>query len=169
MEMQTVLHRGSDEHGDGTKKGGWLLAAVAFIVLSLLAACGVKGPPVPPRQVPPPPVTDLNYRIENGWARLSWSQPKAALEKKSPEIAGFVVYRSKTSLKEPCKGCPLMFQRIGRVSPYTTTESKRRDTTMEYADKLEKGYRYVYKVVAVTDNNVASSDSNLIEFNYGDQ
>ncbi len=169
MKMQRVLHGGS------AGKGLWKNAVLARLVITLaalgllLAACGVKGPPVPPRQLPPPAVTDLSYRIENGWARLTWSQPKAALAKGSPEIVGFVVYRSKTSLKDPCKGCPLMFQRIARVSPYTTTESKRRDTTIGYADKLEKGYRYVYKVVSVTANNVGSEDSNLVEFNYGEK
>lgn len=168
MKKQTANHRGLEKHGI-SKMAGWFLAAVGFIALSGLAACGVKGPPVPPKQVPPPAVSDLSYHIEKGWARLSWSMPKAALEKKAPEIAGFLIYRSRTSLKDPCKGCPLMFQRIGRVSPYTTTESARRDTAIGYADKLEKGYRYVYKVVAVMGNNVGSADSNLIEFNYGDQ
>jgi len=168
MKKQTADHWGLEERGV-SKTGGWFLAAVLFVALGWLAACGVKGPPVPPRQVPPSAVSDLSYHIENGWARLSWSMPKAALEKKAPEIVGFLVYRSKTSLKEPCKGCPLMFQRIGRVTPYTTTESARRDTAIGYADKLEKGYRYVYKVVAVTGNNVGSADSNLIEFNYGDK
>ena len=169
MKMQTVLHRGSDEHGGWTKGSGWLLAAVAWIVLSLPAACGVKGPPVPPKQVPPPAVTDLSYHIENGWVRLRWSMPKAALEKGSPEIVAFRIFRSKTSLKEPCKGCPLMFQYIDSVAPYTTTESARRDTAIGYADKLEKGYRYVYKVISATENNVMSTDSNLVEFNYGEK
>ena len=166
--MQTLFH-GKPAGNGASQTGGWTLAVMAMVLLGLLAACGVKGPPVPPRQVPPPAVSDLSYRIENGWARLNWSFPKAALEKGAPEIAAFLVYRSKASLKEPCKGCPLMFQRIARVSPYTTTESKRRDTTLEYADKLQKGYRYVYKVVAVTDNNVGSEDSNLVEFNYAEK
>ena len=168
MKKQTADHRGLEKHGD-SKRAGWFLAALGFAALSWLAACGVKGPPVPPRQIPPAAVSDLSFHIENGWARLNWSMPKAALEKKAPEITGFLIYRSKTSLKEPCKGCPLMFQRIGQVSPYTTTESARRDTAIGYADKLDKGYRYVYKVVAVTANNVVSADSNLIEFNYGDK
>lgn len=152
-----------------SKKVGSLMATVGLLIMSWLAACGVKAPPVPPLQVPPPAVSDLYFRIENGWARLNWSMPKAELEEKQPQIANFLVYRSKTALEKPCEGCPLMFQNIGLVSPHNTTESAVRDTEVGYADKLSKGYRYVYKVVGVTVNNVRSADSNLIEFNYADR
>ncbi|MFY9940832.1 MAG: hypothetical protein WAK57_01545, partial [Desulfobacterales bacterium] len=43
-----------------------LLMTIAAIGLLVLTGCGVKGPPRPPQMMPPPPVTDLQGRVEDG-------------------------------------------------------------------------------------------------------
>jgi hypothetical protein len=37
--------------------------------------CGVKGPPVPPRQPPVPAVSDLAYEVAGQAVMLTWSLP----------------------------------------------------------------------------------------------
>jgi len=43
--------------------------------LSLLAACGVKGPPIPPSELLLPPPARLEAQVREGCANLSWKTP----------------------------------------------------------------------------------------------
>lgn len=138
--------------------------AVAFVLWT--ASCGIKAPPVPPHQIAPPAVSDLQYRIADGTLILNWSVP-AATWARQPEVSVFVVYRSKTALeKGSCKNCPLLFERVARVPVVVPEPGRSAAMRMRYREKLLKGYRYIYKVVSRTATDISSKDSNLVTFNY---
>jgi len=128
------------------RKWRWgVIAAVALTVILLAAACGKKADPVPPSAAPPAPVDDLKADIDGSRVRLTWTQPSSAT---------VIVYRSRVSLENPaCPGCPMIFERVAG-----TTELQ----GPTYSAKLEKGYRYHFKV-QVRDAFGQTADSNLVE------
>ncbi len=98
------------------KSNGWTRTSTGLIFgLGLILAvvgCGVKGPPVPPRSVPPGAITDLGYTIDQDQVTLTWSIPTGEAAG-SAGLAGFVVYRATISAAEPvCDGCPVLFRRL---------------------------------------------------------
>lgn len=135
----------------------FFLLAVAFFIPS----CGKKGPPVPPREVPPPGIAELSLTVDADSVILNWTAPEGSRSVMA-KLGGFFVYRSKTSLSAPeCKDCPILFTRIAGV-PYTGQSPG--TETITYTDALEKGYRYIYKVVVHSKAGLTSGDSNLVEF-----
>ena len=125
----------------------------------LLAACGVKAPPVPPDYDPPPAVKDLGYTLEaEGSVLLSWSlsgqeRPKGA------KVQGARIYRSKDSLDNPaCEDCPRIYT---MVKDLPLEHGK-----MLYREPLQKGFRYYYKIVIYDEGDLESADSNVVSFDY---
>jgi len=122
--------------------------------------CGVKGPPVPPRQPPFPAVVDLSYRVAGPAVTLGWSIPQAL----SGEQAGrsfFAVYRSRSALDQPaCEGCPLVFDKVATM-PYADSQGNRFAKVLP----LDPGFRYVFKVRLETGQNFGP-DSNLVRFDH---
>jgi len=43
-----------------------------FVLICLVISCGKKGPPVPPRYIEPPAITDLTRQIEADQLTLTW-------------------------------------------------------------------------------------------------
>ncbi len=128
---------------------------VAFFSIS---GCGVKKPPIPPRQVSPMAVTDLNKIIEQERLKLTWTIPKG----KKPELLGFILYRSRVELTDAdCKDCPVLFKRIGDI-----LIKSQENGMMKYEETLEKGYKYIYKVITYATDGTVSTDSNFVEFTY---
>jgi hypothetical protein len=103
--------------------------------------CGVKGPPVPPRQPPVPAVADLAYQMGDQTITLTWRLPERLSAKQAAQ-ASFGLYRSRTALAgSDCDGCPQVFEKVVTV-PYVHTETNRFFIDVP----LEPGYRYVFKV-----------------------
>lgn len=116
----------------------------------LLAACGKKGPPVPPKVTQPIAVETLEGEREGDRVYLFWT-----MQEPSPEqlksTRGFAVYRSKTSLGgESCMVCPLVFERVGDVPMDFDSRSGLGKERFSYNERVEVGYRYIYKVAAVS-------------------
>ena len=133
-----------------------ILIIVAFSIF--LSGCGKKAPPKPPRQEEPPVVDDLSYSLDEDRLNLTWSFPK---EKSG--LGGFYVFRSKNLLSESdCKNCPKIFKRVADIALEHMGNSGK--DSIKYAEALEKGYRYIYKVVIYTKNGVTGKDSNIIDF-----
>lgn len=130
-------------------------AAVLMMCIGLLG-CGKKEMPSPPRQIPPQPVTDLRARLTGNRVELSWSFSKTLSGSKM--ITGFGVYRAKESVSEGCVNCPFLFEHIGDV-PFV--EDAGDPAVMTFADTLEKGYRYRYKVIGYS-KGLTSKDSNIV-------
>lgn len=134
------------------------LSLVIFACL-VVAACGVKAPPVPPDYAPPAAVTDLGYTLEEqGSVVLSWSISGREREK-GANVQGARVYRSKDALDSPaCEDCP----RIYNIAADLPLEQDK----MVYREPLQKGFRYYYKIVIYDEGNHDSEDSNVVNFEY---
>ncbi|MCD4778057.1 MAG: hypothetical protein K8R12_03725 [Desulfobacterales bacterium] len=141
-----------------------ILIIVAFSIF--LSGCGKKAPPKPPRQEKPPVVEDLSYSLDGDKLKLTWTIPEVKRKVKSG-LGGFYVFRSKksVSVSEPdCKNCLKIFKRVADISLEVMGNSGK--DSMKYAEVLEKGYRYIYKVVVYTTNGVMGEDSNVVDFTY---
>lgn len=136
--------------------------AAFFSMAGILSGCGVKTPPVPPQLEPPPAVTDLAGTIEGDTIQLSWTIP--AWESDEDDLAGFRIYRSRISLSEVfCEDCPITFTLIDKVS---ITRANRQAEIMTYTDRLEKGNRYIYRILPVTELGLTGPESNVIRFTH---
>ena len=139
-----------------------ILIIVAFSIF--LSGCGKKAPPKPPRQEKPPVVDDLSYSLDGDNLKLTWTIPEVKRKVKSG-LGGFYVFRSKKSVSEPdCKNCLKIFKRVADISLEHMGNSEK--DSIKYAEVLEKGYRYIYKVVVYTTNGVMGEDSNVVDFTY---
>lgn len=139
-----------------------ILIIVAFSIF--LSGCGKKASPKPPRQEEPPVVDDLSYSLDEDRLKLTWAVPKVKGKVKSG-LGGFYVFRSKKSASESdCKNCPKIFKRVADISLEDMGNSGK--DSIKYAEALEKGYRYIYKVTGYADNGVTDRDSNMVDFTY---
>jgi predicted small lipoprotein YifL len=139
-----------------------ILIIVAFSIF--LSGCGKKAPPKPPRQEKPPVIDDLSYSLDGDNLKLTWTIPEVKRKVKSG-LGGFYVFRSKKSVSESdCKNCPKIFKRVADISLEVMGNSGK--NSIKYAETLEKGYRYIYKVVIYTKNGVTGKDSNMVDFTY---
>ncbi len=139
-----------------------ILIIVAFSIF--LSGCGKKAPPKPPRQEKPPVVDDLSYSLDGAKFKLSWTIPEVKRKVKSG-LGGFYVFRSKKSVSESdCKNCPKIFKQVADISLEDMGNSGK--DSIKYAEALEKGYRYNYKVVIYTHKGVTGKDSNMVDFAY---
>ena len=141
-----------------------ILIIVAFSIF--LSGCGRKAPPKPPKQEEPPAVNDLSSSIDGNKLKLTWTIPEVKTKVKSG-LDGFYVFRSKKSVSESdCKNCPVVFKQVSDISLEDSSKNLGKDRSMFYTEALEKGYRYIYKVVVYTNNGVTGKDSNLVDFIY---
>lgn len=129
---------------------------ILIILLSgiVLTGCGRKAAPMPPGIPELPPVTQVDYKIDGGTLTLSWEPPKG---QGSSILAGYIVSRSVVDAGgKECSGCPVMFERVAKLTAGNET----------YVEGLEKGNRYIYKVIAYSKHDSYSHDSKLVRFTY---
>ena len=139
-----------------------ILIIVAFSIF--LSGCGKKAPPKPSRQEKPSIVDDLSYSLDGDKLKLTWTIPEVKTKVNSG-LGGFYVFRSKKSVSESdCKNCLKIFKRVADISLEHMRNSGK--DIIKYAEVLEKGYRYIYKVVSYTNNGVTGKDSNMVDFTY---
>ena len=139
-----------------------ILIIVAFSIF--LSGCGKKASPKPPRQEEPPVVHNLSYSLDKDRLNLTWTIPEVKKKVKS-NLGGFYVVRSKKSVSESdCKNCPKIFKRVADISLENMGNSGK--DSIKYAEVIEKGYRYIYKVVVYTTHGVTGKDSNMVDFTY---
>lgn len=124
-------------------------------VLLAVPGCGVKAPPVPPRRIPPPTISNLQA-VENAeGVQLIWSLAEADPE---APLAGFLIYRGEVeSTAEPCDTCPPSFEQIGHLPG---TEAGSGEGRFTYADPVPPG-DYRYKVVAYSASGDTGPNSNI--------
>ena len=148
--------------------GRWL--AFFFLALAGLGllwdGCGKKGPPRPPRQPSPPAVKDLSYAVDNQIVELSWTIQDSD-DRSTSSPVGYKVFRSKLSAEESsCENCPIRFVEIGDVIVQSKGLDKSKPIKMRFAEVIEPGYRYIYKVIAYDKNGESSKDSNTVQFDH---
>lgn len=131
------------------------LAALVFAA-GLLAACGRKADPVPPRHLPPPVVSDLAALLEGDRLTLTWSLPVP--DEKIGRAQAVTVYQFRAVAGDSiCPGCPPVFKALAEV------DAQGKGGPMAYRTRLEKGYRYVFKVTVRGEDGVAGEDSNRVQ------
>lgn len=140
----------------------------ALLTLSVLFAlgCGKKAMPAPPNRTMPPAVSDFRGELSDGRVKLSWSLSGRAGEtadaKPAVPLAEVRVYRSRLPIEEGgCKNCPLPFEPLARLAPPSGGTGK-----MGYSDRLDRGFRYTYKIVLVGENDAVGPDSDLLDLTY---
>jgi len=139
-----------------------VLLTLGLGLVLAMAGCGVKGPPVPPRSIPPAAITDLTYALDKDLVTLNWSIPtgKAA---GSAGLARFIIYRAVTSLDDPvCDGCPALFRRIAEVDFRALMVGNPGRKTAKFQQTIEKGYQYIFKVTAFSNDGQKGPDSNRV-------
>jgi hypothetical protein len=137
-----------------------ILVGLLFLFGIGYFGCGIKGPPVPPRQAPVSAVAELTYQAADQTVTLEW-RLTGPLSAKQSKKAAFGIYQSRTSLAEtPCDGCPLVFEKVASVA-YVDSDTHRFSIDIP----LETGYRYVFKVRLETESG-AGPDSNLVRLDH---
>ncbi|MCK5508669.1 MAG: hypothetical protein KAI50_09135 [Desulfobacterales bacterium] len=143
-----------------------IIGAFSVFLSGFLSGCGKKAPPKPPLHEVPPIVTDLSYTINGDKLKLTWTVPKVKQKVKSG-LSGFVIYRSKKPFsKSECLNCPVVFKRIADIPIKANGSGNLKKDIITYNGILEKGCRYIYKVIVYADNGMTGDDSNQIDFVY---
>ncbi len=100
------------------------------------------------------PVTGISYEIEADMIMISWDKPNSRNES---ILTGYIIHRSITRIdEESCDGCPVLFKRIAELGVGSNS----------YGELLEKGKKYIYKVVSVSKYGSISPDSEFVKFEY---
>ncbi|MBC2695645.1 MAG: hypothetical protein HF982_10305 [Desulfobacteraceae bacterium] len=141
-----------------------IVQVLIIVVFSIfLSGCGKKAPPKPQHQEKPPVVNDLSYSLDGNNLKLTWTIPEVKGNVKSG-LSGFVIYRSKKPFSESeCLNCPVFFKRIADIPIKAKSTGK---DIITYNEILQKGCRYIYKVVVYTTSGVMGKDSDMVDFTY---
>ena len=111
-----------------------------IVVTLVLAACGLKDAPVPPKALVPPAVSDLAATLEGDSVLLRWTVPKEVRAGAFGK-GRVLLSRAGTSLADAsCRECPLLFQRVADI-PVSGAGA------MTYSEKLPRGFKYTYRLV----------------------
>jgi hypothetical protein len=137
-----------------TRRRLWPHSSV-FILLGcfglLLAGCGKKGPPQPPRQEELPQVKNLQAVVVTGGVELTWTMVPS-----DDIVAGFNIYRSMFQPEiSDCPGCERVYELV------TTVRVKAGETRFHLLDQHVKGKdRFYYKVTPFDKQDRPGPDSN---------
>jgi hypothetical protein len=157
-----------------------VLVSLGLVAPLALAACGRRGPPVPPERRLPAAVSDLAASVVSEGVRLTWTLPRIRVDR-SPirEVTRAEVYRrlEEPGATEPTRpavvtfgglfGGPTELPGFERVANITLKEPKPAEVaggTVSYTDAqgLTLGRRYTYVVIAVDDQGRPSPPSNRV-------
>jgi hypothetical protein len=149
-----------------THRRAFALLFILMVSALVFAGCGKKAPPVAPQEKQPPAVSDLKGLRQGDRVLLSWRTPgRLGPEASAPER--FRVCRSKQPLQAgPCARCPLIFECVADIPLQSQANADDAQTPMHYSEVLEKGYRYIYKVIGLRSAGPESYGSNLVEIVY---
>lgn len=132
---------------------GWAKMVAAALLLAASSGCGVKAPPVPPNRPPLPEVTELGGTLEGNEAMLAWRATGGG----GDGIRSFDVFRAQSRADQAsCAGCPLIFQKVGRV------ELTRDADRYVFSEPVAAGFIYTYKVQPVGPGGAPGPESNRV-------
>jgi hypothetical protein len=136
--------------------------------IGLCGACGVKKSPLPPRHKTPPPVVQLDYRLDESGVTLSWRLPDAAEDSRQyARVAYYRIYRSISDPARPaCDTCPVIFKQIAEVSVPAGKHETMAASAVSYREILKPGLRYLYKVTACSARDEEGEASDVVAFDY---
>lgn len=141
------------------------LALLLALATASFAACGKKGPIIPPEALVPAPIASLAAEQKGGVIYLSWSAPdRDAMGRPLKDLAGFKLYRREVlPPAEDCEECPNAYRLIKSVDLEYLQDVKRYDNLYLYADaEPAAGATYQYKVVSYRRDGTESDASNRV-------
>jgi len=158
MSIPVTLSTNRFYRADGDHNCHLVCIAILTALMLLASACGKKAPPIPSTYVAPPVVEGLQVVLEDNMAKLQWPVPE--WEGKNA-LADFYVYNSRIVLSDAgCENCPVRFKKVADIRIGSN------QSWVAYVEPLEKGFRYFYKVSAVTDNSNEGESSEIVTVDY---
>lgn len=141
-----------------------LAVLCGLLALSVLNGCGYKTRPVPPQEIVPKPVADLQYELDETGVTLLWTYPSETLKGQAiNEIKSFKLYRAVVQPEEYCETCPIPFGEPLTIPGGAVAAGKPRQA--EYKTTLLRpGNLYFFMVRASTGWWAESGDSNIVSF-----
>ncbi len=141
-----------------------LMALTVLVSLLSLGGCGYKDKPVPPYQIIPKAVTDLQYELNEKGATLLWTYPTQTVTGDDiTEIASFDLYQAVVPVDSYCKTCPIPFvEPLSLPGGVLSPESNRTGTYQ--LTVLRPGNLYFFKVRSKKGWWIESKDSNVVSF-----
>ncbi len=123
------------------------------------SGCGKKAPPVYSEAYIPKAVV-LDFYIKDGNVILSFI-PDYSGQTSSGSLKGYVIYKnSRLSDMKACENCSVIFKKTGTVYVRAGQEK------VVYKEEIKKNYKYHYKVIGFSSNDIFSEYSNIISFEY---
>jgi len=141
----------------------WCLIFAVIGAFFLTPACGKKAPPLPPAHFDMPEVENLSSDLEGDQLTLTWPMPDWD-PPQGIELAGFNVYRAKIKQEDVCYHCPIHFEKVDEVAVDDLSALLKSD--VKYREKLDKGYKYHYKVAPFSSRDREGGDSPIVTVNY---
>ncbi|MBS0013702.1 MAG: hypothetical protein KFF46_07000 [Desulfobacterales bacterium] len=133
---------------------------LAVILMFFAASCGKKGPPKPPKILPPAPAVDLALAGQDGGLLLTWQLPEDWQDDYA-RPAGFIVQRALTPKELDCQGCPVRFEQAGQVD---FQEGRSRTDVWRFFDALRPDMVQRYRVISITEKGAKSRPSETMTF-----
>jgi len=131
-----------------------MVLLLSGIIILGFSGCGQKGSPLAP-QIKGKKITapfDLKYTSGDKEIILSWNH-KVDIKTAFVKPNYFEIFMAKKTF-ESCVGCPFEFKTIGVVSM----------PSMEFIFKIEKGFKYYFRVQAIGNDNIRSEYSKTLQF-----
>lgn len=141
-----------------------LAVLCGLLALSVLNGCGYKTRPVPPQEIVPKAVTDLQYELDEKGVTLLWTYPAATVKGDTVnEIQSFKLYRAVVPPEQYCETCPIPFGEPLTVPGGAIAAGKPRQAVYK-TTLLRPGNLYFFKVRSRTGWWAESEDSNIVSF-----
>lgn len=134
-----------------------------IILTTVIAACGKKGPLIPPEAFAPAPVETLAVEQKGDRFFVSWAAPAVdAGGRPLKELAGFRLYRREVlPPNEDCEECPTAYRLVKSVDLEYPRDVRFYNNRYVFADSgIETGKTYQYKVIAFKKDGSEGSASN---------
>jgi predicted small lipoprotein YifL len=136
-----------------------------ILVISFFAACGKKGPPLPPESNIPAAVSDLQAWSREGAVFLGWTVPSRNVEgSKFEDLLGFRVFRLDRSLDSSCPECPANFRPVVEIDIDYPRGARIEGGKVLWQDAtIKPRNEYTYFVLAYNFYKAPSPESNRVK------